>query len=427
MTGRKASRSSSPVRPASDLPEGVEIRGDSIRIAFAYRGVRCRETLHGLEPSKQNIRYADNLRRIILHEIATNTFDYLARFPDSARAQKLLGPGRTGRTVAEVLDQWLSIKQGVVAHSTYTHYKRKAELHVRPLWGDVLIGDITTTAIEVWRHTDLNHLANKTINEIMIVFRGVLEHARKARIIQENPMMDVDNLAIHQDEADPFTRDEIDRITQATTTRHSELAMMTFNMWSGLRLSELMALAWEDVDLKRGIVKVRRACVMGKYKVPKTRGSVREVELIAPALAILAEQRARTEMQPARSVEVTMGDNKTIRTERLRFIFLNSNTSKPFMSDMQVRDRFWSTLLRAIGVRYRGPNNARHTFASQMLTAGMPKEWIARQMGHTSTRMIERHYGKWIREDAPDMAAIASARLGFAPPSRVHSQGHKAG
>jgi integrase len=55
---------------------------------------------------------------------------------------------------------------------------------------------------------------------------------------------------------------------------------------------------------------------------------------------------------------------------------------------------------------------ARDTFISQLLTAGIPKEWIIRQVGHTSTRMIDEHYGKWISEDAAGMAAFVSEKLG---------------
>ncbi|MEH8130436.1 site-specific integrase, partial [Aeromonas veronii] len=43
-----------------------------------------------------------------------------------------------------------------------------------------------------------------------------------------------------------------------------------------------------------------------------------------------------------------------------------------------------------------------HTYASQLLSAGISIEWIARQMGHTGTEMVVRHYGKWLMEDAPD-------------------------
>ncbi|MEH8223425.1 site-specific integrase, partial [Aeromonas veronii] len=53
----------------------------------------------------------------------------------------------------------------------------------------------------------------------------------------------------------------------------------------------------------------------------------------------------------------------------------------------------------------------RHTYASQMLTAGVSVERIARKMGLTSTAMIYRHYGKWIVEDAPDYDAVEDTVL----------------
>ncbi|MBU76534.1 MAG: hypothetical protein CMK63_06020 [Pseudoalteromonadaceae bacterium] len=59
-------------------------------------------------------------------------------------------------------------------------------------------------------------------------------------------------------------------------------------------------------------------------------------------------------------------------------------------------------------MRYRAINQARHTFASQLLTKGVAERWIARQMGHTSITMLEKHYGKWMNEEIPDMAARVS-------------------
>lgn len=65
---------------------------------------------------------------------------------------------------------------------------------------------------------------------------------------------------------------------------------------------------------------------------------------------------------------------------------------------------FWRPHLANAEVQYRGPNNCRHTYASQLLTTGaVPLDWIADQIGHTSTAMIWRHYGKWINQDGPDM------------------------
>ncbi|MFT5780659.1 MAG: hypothetical protein ACI9EB_000012 [Pseudomonas sp.] len=57
-------------------------------------------------------------------------------------------------------------------------------------------------------------------------------------------------------------------------------------------------------------------------------------------------------------------------------------------------------------------NNCRHTYASQLLSSGaVPLDWIADQMGHTSTAMIWRHYGKWINQDGPDMIALLEHAL----------------
>ena len=70
--------------------------------------------------------------------------------------------------------------------------------------------------------------------------------------------------------------------------------------------------------------------------------------------------------------------------------------------------------LKEAGVRYRSIGNTRHTYASQLLSTGsISKEWITKQMGHTSTKMIDQHYAKWISEDAPPMAKMANKALGF--------------
>jgi integrase len=64
------------------------------------------------------------------------------------------------------------------------------------------------------------------------------------------------------------------------------------------------------------------------------------------------------------------------------------------------------------GVRYRGPGQCRHTYASQMLTTGVASiDWIAEQMGHTNGNIIRQHYGTWINEDGPDVVGMLQLAL----------------
>jgi len=71
------------------------------------------------------------------------------------------------------------------------------------------------------------------------------------------------------------------------------------------------------------------------------------------------------------------------------------------------------TSIDKAGVRHRGANQCRHTFASQALTSDVPVEWAARQLGHSDTTMIKKHYGRWIPGDTRSMAGIVSAMMGF--------------
>lgn len=79
-----------------------------------------------------------------------------------------------------------------------------------------------------------------------------------------------------------------------------------------------------------------------------------------------------------------------------------------------MRYRFFKAHLKAAGVRYRGPGQCRHTYASQLLTTGVASvDWIAEQMGHTSANMIRQHYGMWINEDGPDVSAYCNTPWTF--------------
>jgi integrase len=91
-----------------NTPEGVEIRGKSIRISFTYREMRCRETLKGWEVTKGNLKKAGHLRASILSEISLGTFDYLSRFPTSKKAQLFATPEQRGKnlTVRELFDDY---------------------------------------------------------------------------------------------------------------------------------------------------------------------------------------------------------------------------------------------------------------------------------------------------------------------------------
>ncbi|WP_256676232.1 hypothetical protein [Pseudomonas sp. CM27] len=144
----------------------------------------------------------------------------------------------------------------------------------------------------------------------------------------------------------------------------------------------------------------------------KTRRSTRRVKLLAPALRALQAQARYPRQLPADLIKVVERDNRTIREQRVQFVSHNTATGEPYPSSDVLRHGWWIHHLVGVGVRQHGSNTGRHTFASQMLSSGLATpEWIADQLGHTSTAMIFRHYAKWISQDGPDVVGLLNQTL----------------
>lgn len=400
---------------AKDFP-GVFVRGKSIRIEFRYQGVLCKETLKNIKVTKTNIKWAAGKRTTILHEITTGIFDYRRHFPDSNKADQF-APIKLAPTVNESLDDWLAIKEIEVRKKTYGNYKRDAENHIRPKFGDRRLDTITQSEIKSWRTKDLGHLENKSINDICIPLRGVFANAMGDRVIDHNPFDHIQNLERDSgDNADPFELQELAILSSASTARESERNAFVFACWSGVRVSEWMALAWEDVDFNRREIKINRSVVRGEYAFPKTKGSHRTIHLIDQAWDALQKQKALTFMKAPHSVSVIGKDNRKKKDEKLTFIFPDTFTGEPYINSARVNERFFTAFLKQCKIRHRGVNQARHTFASQLLTKGVAERWIAREMGHTSIAMLEKHYARWMDSEMPDMAANISKLFEVTPP-----------
>lgn len=391
--------------------KGITIHGNCIRISFYYRTVRCLESLAGVKVTKANIKFSDNKRRAILHEIATDKFDYRQHFPDSKRAN-LFSKTVVIPKISELLDYFLELSLAKDRHSTHLSHKYRVKNHVMPKFGHMRVNEVTQSDIKKWMVTDLSGLSNKTINEVLIPLRGAFSNAHADRLIDFNPMDHIKNLKrAKSTSADPFTQEQIFSIKETPTHRQSELNAFVFSCWTGVRTSELLALSWNDIDLDARQVNIRRGVVKGKFAATKNDGSTRTIDLLDDAYEMILKQRAISQKLKPIELSITQSDNRTVIIEQHPIVFINTH-SKNFWSDSEAFNKvFFKGHLEKAKIRHRGANQARHTFASQLITAGVNERWIAKQMGHTSIAMLEKHYGKWMSEEIPDMAERVSKIL----------------
>jgi integrase len=350
---------------------GIRIRGNSIQIEFMYQGIRCRETLP-MPPTKTGLKEIALKRQAILYEIKTGQFDYLKHFPHSRRARELRKNSPERYTIAEGLNDWLQRIQPKCQASTLRDYRSAVYYHLIPKFGSLAINELTVTLIKNW----LAELpcCNKRKNNILIPLRQLYADLYADEVIDRNPLDRIKNLPISTRESEPFSSDEISCILDKL--QGQERNLIQFSFWSGLRTSELIALRWEDVDLKKGCIHVRAAIVRGISKQTKTAAGMRQVTL-----------------QP-QAAEALQGQLKF--TGSYGIVFHDSRSNRPWQSDQAIRKAVWTPALQRAGLKYRNPYQTRHTFASILLSRGENPLWVAQQMGHKDWGMIRKVYGRWI-------------------------------
>ena len=403
--------------------KGLSVHGGTLRLSFTHNGARMREPLKGLEVNRRNILYAADKLARIRQEQTLGTFDYAEHFPDSPRAQ--LFSNKPVVNVKELLvsfrlEMYLAVKASRLAPSSYKTLTSKAR-RFRQRFGHRRIDKVLGSEMETWRTELINEgLEGKTINDCMTPARGVFKAALIDGLIDRDPMASIVNF-VPDDEAnhaDPLTREEISRMEAQPTKRASEKAMVCFNVYVGLSVSELIAMSWDDIDMVNWTATIRRARVIGKFKTPKERIRHRTVDILPPAQYWLEQQFERTGHLAPVEIEVLQRNNIKTRTEEFRPVWVSTNTRTYFPNAYNVSDRFFKAFLRKAGIRPRGANQLRHTFASQAWTRFADIPWLLNQLGHRDTTMLERHYGKRIEEDRPDRKAMIAAQMGWETENR---------
>lgn len=371
---------------------GVQVRGQRIRIYFNYAGERRYKSVEGA-PTPETLAHYERVVETIEYEIKAGIFRYKEHFPD----------GLSERYFGKYVDAWLESKKLEVSISTYRAYESRCDNWILPRWENIDAEQIDYRAIQSWTQKVLmRSLNNKTVRDIQSLMSQVFRFYRLSTGSQHNPTEGLTVRLADPAEPDPFTRAEIDRLLSVPADPQIT-NMINFMVWSGVRISEALALAWEDVDLDEGTIIIGRARVSSTYKVTKTRRSTRKVKLLRAAMDALFAQQRITGSLPAVKVDILQRDNRTVRPASLRLCFHNPNTGKAFSTADNFRTNFWNEHIKRAGVRHRGPGQCRHTFASQMLSSGIVTvDWVANQLGHTSSQMVWRHYGRWIPVDEVD-------------------------
>lgn len=374
---------------------------------FRFEGERCRE-LSQLQDTPANRRKMEKVLAVIDNDIAAGTFVYERVFPGSKKTRRLTRatrPDAPGIVVPDDITRrqdvplftdfvqiWMQEKRIEWRLSYREAVESIVETHLLPRFGNLRIGDIHRADVLQFRSAladqrngnaskgthDGKRLAPATINRIVGML-GMIAAEASLRYGVDNPCTGIKRLKLQRQDVSPFTLEEMRAIL--ANVRKDYRPYLTLRFFTGLRSGEVHGLKWKYVDFASREVLIRETYQNGRTEYTKTDGSQREVqmsELVRGAL--IAMRPDGFERNPGQ-----FDDEYVFRTR----------TGQPIDNSNFV-DRVWKPLLRRLNLTYRRPYNMRHTCATLWLAAGEAPEWIARQLGHTTTEMLFRTYSRYV-------------------------------
>ncbi|MDQ2894597.1 MAG: site-specific integrase [Actinomycetota bacterium] len=269
-------------------------------------------------------------------------------------------------------------------------YRSAIEAHLLPAFGDMPVEDVTAEAIERWMVGFGGSV--RTGNKLLIQLHGILGRARKVYGLRVNAAAEVEKFSPRASgEIQALSPEEVWALVREASSEQDGALCLTA-AFTGLRMGELLALCWRDVDFSGATLRVRAGYHLGQLTAPKS-GKVRAVPM-APDVATALAQLGRRENW--------VGDDDLVF----------AGAAGGYLDGSALRRRYKDTLARA-SLRPLRFHDLRHTFGTRMIGKAdirRVQEW----MGHADVQTTMRYLHYAPRSE--DAALVAEA---FAVPQVV--------
>jgi integrase len=288
-----------------------------------------------------------------------------------ARRSASAGPGEQpiAATFADAAAEWLRfIEQDRRRKpSTVGGYASIVRTQLLPTFGSMPLESITPDTIDAWLARTAGSVSSR--RKSLVLLHGIFRRARKVWGLRVNPVADVEKPPLARSgDIEVFSPEEVWALVRAAGAELDGALYLTA-AFTGLRMGELLALRWRDVDFAGSTVRVRASFYNGNLSTPKS-GKVRAVPL-APDVATALAQLGRRENW--------VGDDD--------LVFAGEGGDH---LDASALRRRYKTALAAASLRRLRFHDLRHTFGTRMIAKAdirRVQEW----MGHADIQTTMRY------------------------------------
>lgn len=278
---------------------------------------------------------------------------------------------------------------------TFLRYLEICKLHVEPSLGEFSLDQLNAVVLQKFV-TDLTTSGNvKTgkglsANYVNVVVSVLQSSLKTARFIGACDTYDGDKIKrpkIVEKTVESFSLKEQKTIERYVfSSKKDKLFGVALCLYTGLRIGELLALTWKDIDFKTGLLTVSKTCHDGKggknrsrvIEDPKTPHSQRVIPIPKQILPMLKNLKKRSRCE-----------------------YLIADGNKPvFVRSYQ---RTFELLLKKLKMPHKGFHALRHTFATRALECGMDVKTLSELLGHKNATVTLNRYTHSLLEHKTEM------------------------
>lgn len=315
------------------------------------------------------------------------TYGEVKRKVEEAKRESYLMKGQCTMSMREAVNIWYADKKGAWKESTYAAYRQMTEKYILPYLGEMPLYKINgfvmgefIIEIQAENQKRKRKLSNIYLSDICGTVQRIMSHIqKKTGAVLEIPVNPVE--AEKKAKIMPPQDMELSAL-EAYLLQNIEndtcLGILTA-LHTGLRIGELCALTWQDIDLKTGVLHIRNTIQRVKdyegqenktkllFLTPKTIHSVRDIPIPPVLFPVLRScQKAGTEP----FVKSPKGEWMEPRTLQYRF----------------------KKILEACGIPYFRFHMLRHAFATRCIEKGFDSKSLSEILGHSSIQITLNLY-----------------------------------
>lgn len=295
------------------------------------------------------------------------------------------------------LDEWfLNYVKPTNKTKTCERYSEIIEKHLKAKLKDYKLEELTPIVLqryvsELSKSGNLvtgKGLSPSSVGGIITVIQSSLKVAYMLGTVEEYTANKIKRPKMQEKQITCFTVSEQKKIERAVlSSNDAKLFGILICLYTGLRIGELLALEWCDVDFYKGTITVNKTCHDGLDEngnlcritdTPKTNSSRRVIPLPKQIIPLLKEQKKKSKCN-----------------------YVVSNKGKPIL--VRSYQRNFEILQKKLNIEKRGFHSLRHTFATRALECGMDVKTLSEILGHKNAAITLNRYAHSLIEHKREM------------------------